>query len=587
MGCGSSAKPKYAAGAAPATEASSPAPAKDSTAATATEAATVTPVKGETIAPVVKENSAVLAAPKVEKVVSRSSLSVDFPGKSGLEKRRPSLSRDSLVEASMHEGHALIRQDPPTPASSTQRPSTVQTKMELWWMEDIPALYGVSESDSDKLREEIQEDGQADMVKQCVAASADDIPGLLKAWLHDCPDGPGLEKLIKKVIEEVRIMELQKIARSNSGKVTFGRGDSSTSNSTDGERSPKPLLQRKGTGFVSAGQVKSLMAQDYGSSSEEESDQDQDDDAFEQELAKKLDKSSGARAAVASEAHEVDDDWVPPVYEKTPAQRARIAEAVSDSFMFAALSHDQLQPLLDAFQEIRVEPGTKVIEEGCLVGAHDRGLYVFESGEMDVYKKGKEAAVFTYTEIGQNFGEIALLYNAPRSATVIATKPSVLWCIDRMTFNVLVKDAVKKAKDRRFNFLKSVELLETLTDDEIAKIGDALRERTYGTGVHIIEEGTEGDVFFILEKGMAAAIKNGSRVMEYRPSDYFGELALLKDVPRAADIITQEDCTVLSLNRSAFQRLLGPLDSMMSERMAQYDEADMVKKATGRESWKA
>lgn len=461
--------------------------------------------------------------------------------------RRPSLSREVEELAQSHEGHELVKE---LGESTKARPSVVQTKMEIWWMDDIPKLYSVA--DSDELRNELQEDAQAEMVQKCVASTAEQVPALLKEWMHDCPDADGLEKFIAKVVTEITSMDR---------KVRF-----STFETDAVERG----IQRKGTGFVSAGQVKSLMAQDFPSSSEDESDEDQDDTAFEHALSTRLDRGPIQRIAVASETTATPTDWVPPVYEKSAAQRARIAEAVSDSFMFQALSYDQLQPLLDAFQEIKVEPGEKVIEEDAQVGPGDRGLFVFETGEMDVYKKGVEGAVFTYTETGQSFGELALLYNAPRSATVIATKPSILWCIDRMTFNCLVKDAIRKAKERRLAFLKSVELLKQLTFDEVATLGDALREKTYGSGVHIIQEGTEGDVFFILEKGSAAAIREGKQVMKYKPSDYFGELALLSDAPRAADVITQEDCTVLSLDRNAFQRLLGPLDSIMKDRAAQY-----------------
>merc|ERR1719272_2707782 len=115
------------------------------------------------------------------------------------------------------------------------------------------------------------------------------------------------------------------------------------------------------------------------------------------------------------------------------------------------------------------------------------------------------------------------------------------------------------------HFLESVDILKSLTADEVAKTGDALRERTYGSGVNIIQEGTEGDVFFILEKGSAAATKDGKTVMEYKPSMYFGELALLSDALRAADVVTLEESTVLSLDRKAFQRLLGNLDNIMKE----------------------
>merc|ERR1712046_388468 len=110
------------------------------------------------------------------------------------------------------------------------------------------------------------------------------------------------------------------------------------------------------------------------------------------------------------------------------------------------------------------------------------GLFVLERGRLDVFKADKEGPIFTYTEMGQYFGDLALLYNAPRSATVVAVEPSVLWAIDRATFTRLVKDAIHNAKERRITFLQSVELFKSLDLDEIAKIADVLRERSFGDG---------------------------------------------------------------------------------------------------------
>lgn len=44
-------------------------------------------------------------------------------------------------------------------------------------------------------------------------------------------------------------------------------------------------------------------------------------------------------------------------------------------------------------------------------------------------------------ESGEAFGELALLYNAPRAATITANEDCTLWCLDRGTFSNIVKEA--------------------------------------------------------------------------------------------------------------------------------------------------
>ena len=61
---------------------------------------------------------------------------------------------------------------------------------------------------------------------------------------------------------------------------------------------------------------------------------------------------------------------------------------------------------------------------------------------------------------------MALLYNAPRAATITSDNESLLYVLDRATFNHIVKDAAIRKKEKYEAFLKKVSLLETLDDYE-------------------------------------------------------------------------------------------------------------------------
>jgi len=62
------------------------------------------------------------------------------------------------------------------------------------------------------------------------------------------------------------------------------------------------------------------------------------------------------------------------------------------------------------------------------------------------------------------------------------------------------------------------------------------------------------------------------QVMSYKVGDYFGELALLKNAPRAANVIAKGDVKVVSMERRAFKRLLGPLEEILRRNMDKYNE---------------
>merc|ERR1711937_410470 len=105
------------------------------------------------------------------------------------------------------------------------------------------------------------------------------------------------------------------------------------------------------------------------------------------------------------------------------------------------------------------------------------------------------------------------------------------------TFNVCVKQAAVRKGEKYEAFLSSVEILSGLDATARCKIADVLKQKTYNEGDKIITQGELGDDFYFLEEGSAVAKKNGEVVKEYKPKDYFGELALIRQAERAVDVV--------------------------------------------------
>ena len=320
-------------------------------------------------------------------------------------------------------------------------------------------------------------------------------------------------------------------------------------------------------------------SEEENNSNKSQSEEEEDEIMNEEELRKKQQrKGKSKRAGVSAEAYgefNKKEDFIPRVIEKTEEQKNKIKKRIISSFLFSNLDQKELEIVINAMDEKKYKPNENVITQG------ESGdcLYVVEEGNLDCTKHftedGEEKYLKTYIP-GESFGELALLYNAPRAATIKAKTDCVLWVLDRETFNNIVKDSAQKKREKYENFLKKVDILSTIDSYELTQICDALKNEVYNKGDYIIREGESGNVFYILEEGEAIATKafDGGDVQEikrYGPGEYFGERALIKGEPRFCNIeVVSDVCKTISLDRDSFKRLLGPIEPLLHRNIEKY-----------------
>lgn len=243
------------------------------------------------------------------------------------------------------------------------------------------------------------------------------------------------------------------------------------------------------------------------------------------------------------------------------------------------LLFDKLQPavqtkIIAEMYERPVNAGDILIQEGD-VGLAAAELYVVKEGEFEVLelRQGMQFQVNTKSR-GDAFGEVSLMYNVPRSATVAAKSRSIVWVLERDTFRHFVRDQHRQETTEVELFLNSVKLLANLSRDEKMRLLDALEEHVYPAGSEIIVQGQPGEHFFIVKAGEAIVYQadaNGERkrVNHLFKADYFGEQALLRSEPRTATVVAHTDVTCLMLGRHQFTELLGPLENIMNRDKSQ------------------
>jgi CRP-like cAMP-binding protein len=105
-------------------------------------------------------------------------------------------------------------------------------------------------------------------------------------------------------------------------------------------------------------------------------------------------------------------------------------------------------------------------------------------------------------------------------------------------------------------FLRQVRLFSSLSDDEVERLAETLKESRYSEGSEILTEGKGGLAFFVIGAGEVEYSVHGERVGSGGAGDYFGEIALLDDRPRAATVRAAIDVTVYGMTFWEFRALV-------------------------------
>ncbi|KAJ9591965.1 hypothetical protein L9F63_001477, partial [Diploptera punctata] len=188
-------------------------------------------------------------------------------------------------------------------------------------------------------------------------------------------------------------------------------------------------------------------------------------------------------------------------------------------------------------------------------------------GRVEVSRESKYLSTLAP---GKVFGELAILYNCKRTATIKAGSDCKLWAIERQCFQTIMMRTGLIRQAEYTDFLKSVPIFKNLPEETLIKISDVLEETFYNEGDYIIRQGARGDTFFIISKGQVKVTMKQPNTVEEKyirtlqKGDFFGEKALQGDDLRTANIIADdpEGVTCLVIDRETFNQLISSLDEI-------------------------
>jgi len=195
--------------------------------------------------------------------------------------------------------------------------------------------------------------------------------------------------------------------------------------------------------------------------------------------------------------------------EKTASEKARIADAIKTSVMFRSTTNEQRELIFGVMELITVKAGEWVIKQGSvgdrfyIIDDGNFEVRILGEGEKDDGTGGKLVHVYEGSvskHLHPCFGELALMYSAPRSASIIARTNGQLWGLHRSAFRQVLAQAQGTRKELG-KTLQAMKMFRGMKVDEIRKLAAAYDEVAFGRGDTIVEEGSSGDAMFVITKG--------------------------------------------------------------------------------------
>ncbi|KAF0735223.1 hypothetical protein AaE_009091 [Aphanomyces astaci] len=261
---------------------------------------------------------------------------------------------------------------------------------------------------------------------------------------------------------------------------------------------------------------------------------------------------------------------------KQPTKSPDVMKLLRDNIqalLFEATTDDEMDKVVAVMTDMHVRAGDVVIQQND----HGDKFYVLEHGSCeflvnDVHVGDVEAA--------GHFGELALIYDAPRAATVRATRDCTLWTLGRNEFRTIQAQSSEDSLAKRSHWLRNVPIFSSLSARQLSLLNRAFEVVKFEPDEVIVKQGAMGDAFYIVSAGtvlctMDGMLATGSKrnlhiqatsadeVARLGEGEYFGETSLLNDQPRNCTVRAVGSVKCLRLHRSDFDSMLGPLYAIL------------------------
>ncbi len=274
-----------------------------------------------------------------------------------------------------------------------------------------------------------------------------------------------------------------------------------------------------------------------------------------------VDVSDGSIEAEIEEATELELDDIEEIPLAEPRAVGLVAQrALAATPLFAGLPHEALEALVQNLTIVALERGHALFHEGDAGDA----LYVIVEGEVSVQAEGPPRVQMAKLGPGSFIGEVSLMTDQPRSATVSAITTSELLRIDRHTLSRVLADhgdvlraVLRFVRDRLVDrWMRTSPLFRPFDDRQRTELAARFKFLEIDEGTVLLSTGTHPDGLYIVLAGHFLVNRGGAAVASLGPGDLIGETALLSGGAFRSDVVSRGKSLALCLPAADFRDVI-------------------------------
>ena len=251
--------------------------------------------------------------------------------------------------------------------------------------------------------------------------------------------------------------------------------------------------------------------------------------------------------------------------------------------LFAELKEEDLTELCKHIKLRRFMKNSPIVRQG---DAGDN-FYTIVSGKAKIVVTGNNGAekILGTLSTGDSFGETALIEKGPRTASIITLTQTAVFEISREGFEKFLASNTENrekitGKIRLGKMLLASSVFSFMSQKQISYLIKNLKPEKIQAGTIVFKQGDEGNKFYLIQEGNIhlERFDNSLKTLDIilKPGNFFGEMALVKNIPRTATAEAVSDSLLFTLDKESFCNIIGStlsggreLDSLINERAQQ------------------